>query len=230
LSQAIVRERREAANGSGAPNREQSANFSFPASQTPVIARLSRPSRPSSPPRNPVRARRAFFIAGLLVLAGCSANRPLTTTPQSDKRTSPVIRESIPQPAAAPQPMPAIGPVAAAQPPGPESAAPPTLAYAAPSSQPGIPPALALPPAVPAGTLYVCAAVVDGVPKNTAIEFIPKVKALCAKHPEMGVCQYEREACRQSGGRVFDAKGAEITKQTEGEYDKKVMRVRFRAG
>jgi len=51
-----------------------------------------------------------------------------------------------------------------------------------------------------------------------------------AKHPEMGVCQYEREACRASGGRVFDARGTEITKQIEAEYDKKVMRVRFRAG
>jgi len=78
--------------------------------------------------------------------------------------------------------------------------------------------------------LYVCAAMVDGAPRHTAIEFIPKVKTLCARHPEMSVCQYEREACRASGGRVFDAKGAEITRQIEAEYDKKVMRVRFRAG
>jgi hypothetical protein len=76
----------------------------------------------------------------------------------------------------------------------------------------------------------VCAGTVDGQPRNTAIEFVPKVKELCARHPEMGVCQYEREACRASGGRVFDAKGREITKQIEAEYDKKVMRVRFRAG
>ena len=66
--------------------------------------------------------------------------------------------------------------------------------------------------------------------RNSAIEYEPRVKSLCAKHPEMGVCQYEREACRTSGGRVYDAKGTEITKQIEAEYDKKVMRVRFRAG
>jgi hypothetical protein len=46
----------------------------------------------------------------------------------------------------------------------------------------------------------------------------------------MGVCQYEREACRRDGGRVFDARGVEITKQIEAEYDRKVMRTRFRAG
>jgi hypothetical protein len=72
--------------------------------------------------------------------------------------------------------------------------------------------------------------VVAGQPRYTAIEYEPKVKELCAKHPEMGVCQYERENCRASGGRVYDAKGAEITKQIEAEYDRKVMRVRFRAG
>ena len=63
----------------------------------------------------------------------------------------------------------------------------------------------------------------------TAIEFVPKVAALCAKHPEMGPCQYEREGCRRNGGRVFAANGKEITKATEAEYDRKVMRVRLRA-
>jgi hypothetical protein len=53
--------------------------------------------------------------------------------------------------------------------------------------------------------------------------------AICSKHPETGPCQYERNNCRASGGRVFAANGAEITMATEAEYDKKVMRVRFRA-
>jgi hypothetical protein len=44
----------------------------------------------------------------------------------------------------------------------------------------------------------------------------------------MGPCQYEREVCRRSGGRVIAADGKEITKATEAEYDRKVMRVRFR--
>ena len=45
----------------------------------------------------------------------------------------------------------------------------------------------------------------------------------------MGPCQYEREACRRSGGRVFAADGTEITAATEAEYDRKVARIRLRA-
>ena len=78
-------------------------------------------------------------------------------------------------------------------------------------------------------TLYTC--VTDGADrrKQTAIELEPKVASLCARHPEMGPCQYEREVCRKSGGRVFAQGGQEITRRTEDEYDRKVMRVRFRA-
>ena len=52
---------------------------------------------------------------------------------------------------------------------------------------------------------------------------------MCRKHPEMGPCQYERNACRSKGGRVFAADGKEITMATEAEYDKKVRRVTFKA-
>ena len=86
-----------------------------------------------------------------------------------------------------------------------------------------------VPPVVPPGTLYVCVVESKGERQQTAIEFTPKVAELCRKHPEMGVCQYEREICRSHGGRVFAANGAEITRLTEAEYDKRVMRVRFRA-
>ena len=65
------------------------------------------------------------------------------------------------------------------------------------------------------------------VRQQTAIEFDPKVATLCARAPEMGPCQYERNACRRGGGRVYAAGGAEITLQTEAEYDKKVLRVRL---
>jgi hypothetical protein len=82
---------------------------------------------------------------------------------------------------------------------------------------------------VPPGTLYVCVADRQGTQTQTAIEFSPKVGALCTRHPEMGPCQYERDLCRNSGGRVFAASGQEITRQIEDEYDRKVMRVRFRA-
>jgi len=52
------------------------------------------------------------------------------------------------------------------------------------------------------------------------------VAALCRRHPEMGPCQYARNACRSDGGRVYAADGSEITQADESEYDKKVMRVR----
>jgi hypothetical protein len=55
------------------------------------------------------------------------------------------------------------------------------------------------------------------------------VAKLCVTHPEMGPCQYERNACRRSGGRVFGAEGKEITLATEVEYDKKVMRIRLKS-
>lgn len=84
------------------------------------------------------------------------------------------------------------------------------------------------PVVVPAGSIYVCVSESGGVRRETAIAFSPEVGALCAKHPEMGPCQYERNACRSSGGRVYAAGGVEITLQMEAEYDRKVMRVRVR--
>ena len=87
-------------------------------------------------------------------------------------------------------------------------------------------PAIVAPP----NTLYVCVVDAGGVRKQTAIEFAPKVGELCAKHPEMSPCQYERNACRRSGGRVYAANGTEITMATEAEYDKKVIRVQFKGG
>jgi hypothetical protein len=94
---------------------------------------------------------------------------------------------------------------------------------------PAAPSAVAAAPTIPAGALYVCVSDVNGARQITAIEFAPKVHALCAKNPEMGPCQYERNVCRSHGGRVYAENGVEITMRTEAEYDKKVMRVRFKA-
>ena len=80
-----------------------------------------------------------------------------------------------------------------------------------------------------ADALYVCVTDKGGQRNQTAIEFAPKVAALCSRHPEMGPCQYERQQCRNRGGRVFLAGGQEITRAIEDAYDRKVMRVRFRA-
>ena len=104
-----------------------------------------------------------------------------------------------------------------------------------PVEPPSLPPSVPVPPVasqpviVPAGAQYVCVADIRGQVTQTTIEFAPKVAALCKRHPEMGPCQYERDLCRSSGGRVYAAGGQEITRQIEDEYDRKVLRVRFRA-
>ncbi|MEO8135236.1 MAG: hypothetical protein ABI831_14790 [Betaproteobacteria bacterium] len=173
---------------------------------------------------------RVATLGTLLLFGGCAGlteKEPLRITPKSEIATSPVVREVVPQSAQPVQPAPPVPPAAAAN---PESAAPSLASVAPPAAiaPPPGPPAIA--PKMPAGTLYVCNGMVHGQPQQTAIEYEPRVHKLCAKHPEMGVCQYEREACRKSGGQVFDAAGREITPQVEAEYDRKVMRIRFRAG
>jgi hypothetical protein len=148
-----------------------------------------------------------FAIASLVaVLAACASapeTPPLVTTPPGDAAGAAVARR--------PLETPAIPPVAIA---------PPSYPVPAPAL-----PKIVVPP----NTQYVCVIDTKNKQQQTAIEFAPKVAALCRKHPEMGPCQYERNNCRASGGRVFAADGAEITMATEAEYDKKVMRVRFRA-
>ena len=92
-------------------------------------------------------------------------------------------------------------------------------------------PAIVVPPGVklpsldfpPGQPLYVCATSSG----KTPIDYEPRVETLCRRHPEMGPCQYERNACRAKGGRVYTQKGEEITMAVESEYDRVVMRVRF---
>jgi len=118
------------------------------------------------------------------------------------------------------------------QPPSPPVAAPPKAAAPAPAPLAALPkpappkpaPAVAMPSLdfLP-GPLYYC---VNAQSRN-AIEYESRVEQLCRRHPEMGPCQYEREACRSKGGRVFTARGEEVTRTVENEYDRVVMRVRF---
>jgi len=146
--------------------------------------------------------RRAVVVLGLIATA-CSSPAP------ERGRQAPSEPPSAGRPASA---------ASAAPPPsGPQSAA----ADARGSTAPGI--------AAPAGALYVCVTETRGERRQVPIEYEPKVQALCARHPEMGPCQYERDHCRQGGGRVFDAGGREITATTEAEYDRKVMRFRLRS-
>lgn len=78
------------------------------------------------------------------------------------------------------------------------------------------------------GVQYVCMTGGAGQPRYAAIEFTPQVAQICRRHPEMGPCQYERDLCRKSGGRVYGADGTEITAATEAEYDRRVTRIRLR--
>jgi hypothetical protein len=145
--------------------------------------------------------RRALLFLLVLAGAGCSApQHPIPSTPPQDVAASPVVRQALP-----PKPVP------------PET---PETAKSA---------SAIAPPVVPPGAQYVCVVDSKGERQETTIEFAPRVAELCRKHPEMGVCQYEREVCRSHGGHVFASNGTEITRVTEAEYDKRVTRMRFRA-
>jgi len=78
---------------------------------------------------------------------------------------------------------------------------------------------------LPPGPIYVC----DTKGTKAPIEYTEGVEKLCRRHPEMGPCQYERDACRRAGGRVFTSKGEEVTLTVEAAYDEKVRRVRFQS-
>jgi hypothetical protein len=150
-------------------------------------------------------SRIVAIAAVVLALAGCAtAPAPQTAlplTPPQDVATSPIVRAPL-----APTPLPA---------PAPDAEKAPASPF--------------VPVIVPPNTLYVCVIDTQGVRQQTAIEFTPKVGALCRRHPEMSACKYERSACRRSGGRVFAVNGMEITQLTELEYDKRVLRTVFRA-
>lgn len=122
---------------------------------------------------------------------------------------------------------PGEAPAAVVRRPLPDTTPPPAPPIAASPVNPT--PATTLAIAAPPGALYVCVSGAATQLLQTSIEFAPGVGELCRKHPEMGPCQYERDACRRSGGRVFAADGSEITRAVEDEYDKRVLRVRLRS-
>lgn len=138
---------------------------------------------------------------------------------------------------ASPPPAPSPAPIATRPvpltPPAEQSTAPVVRREIVPPAEtpPSAPPSALTSPAVivPPDAIYVCVVDASGTRRQTVIEFVPKVLDLCRRHPEMGPCQYERNVCRAAGGRVYAANGDEITLRTEAEYDRKVMRVRFRA-
>jgi hypothetical protein len=118
--------------------------------------------------------------------------------------------QPAPPPTAPVPPSPPPAPVVA---PTVKSAPPPAAAVALPRMD------------LPPGPIYRC--VVAGA---SAVLALPEnIEGLCRRHPEMGPCQFEREACRQRGGLVLTSLGEEVTPRVEAEYDKRVQRVRFQA-
>jgi len=152
--------------------------------------------------------RRALLLLLPLGLAACSAPQrpPVPVTPAGERVGAAVVRTPLPDT----QPSP---PVVASIPP----------------SRDIVPPTSRTDVTHPGDAIYVCVVDRPGGREQTVIAFAPKVHGLCQRHPEMGPCQYERNQCRAAGGRVYARGGEEITLAHEAEYDKKVMRVRFRA-
>ena len=141
----------------------------------------------------------ALVVLVLAAIAGCTAREPLPQTAPRDVAGAAVARRPVPETPPLPAP-------------------PAARAEREPASI-----------TVPADAQYVCVSEANGERTQTAISFSPKVAQLCRRHPEMGPCQYERNLCRQSGGRVYAQGGVEITLDTEAEYDRRVMRVRFKS-
>jgi len=145
--------------------------------------------------------------------------------------TLPACQRETPPPPRAPQVAPStpIAPAPVVAPPAPEASPPASAAVAAaespaPATVAPQPSSDALPSTdFPEGPIYFC----DSDATRSPIEMEPKVEQLCRRHPEMGPCQYARNTCRQRGGRVFTAKGEEVTVAVERRYDERVSRVRL---
>jgi len=156
----------------------------------------------------PAVMRPGLLLLLPLGLAACSVpeRAPVPVTPASERAGAAVVRTPLPDT----QPSPPV-----------VASIPPARDIVPPTSRPDVTP--------PGDAIYVCVVDRPGGREQTVIEFAPKVHGLCKRHPEMGPCQYERNQCRAAGGRVYARGGEEITLAHEAEYDKKVMRVRFRA-
>lgn len=150
------------------------------------------------------------LLLAAFIVTGCatppSEHEPIPLTAPKDAPDAAVVRRPM-------EPTPAPSGVA------PTSPVPSVVA----------PPVALVPLPIPTNILYMCLTEIVGQRQQTAIEFVLKFGELCRRNPEMSPCQYEREVCRRAGGRVFAADGSEITRLTEAEYDKRVLRVRFRA-
>ncbi len=183
--------------------------------------------------------RRALFTSVVTVFLASCAQAPVAPIPSPTAAPDSTIVAPAPKIVVAPaSPAPIPAPVAVVAPPVPVAAA------TAQPVQPGLPGALPPRPMTrdpksvattaaltPDGaTRYTCERGAPSAATRTAIELPEGTARICSRFPAMGPCQYERDACRASGGRVIRFDGVEITKDVELEYDRQVQRFRLNAG
>ncbi len=163
-------------------------------------------------------SRGSFWLAvgAAALMVGCAQTPPPSPTAAPDSSITPTM-PSVATPAA---PAPTV----TVAPPAPKAMEVPS---AASNAQPDPRVIATTSVLTPSGkTRYEC---VKGS-NRTPIGLPEGSERVCSRFPAMGPCQYERDACRASGGRVIRFDGTDITKEVENEYDRQVQRFRLNAG
>ena len=177
-----------------------------------------------------VRALRVVTVVPLLLMVAC-------TQAPTIANEDPAVLQPKPAPASVVVSVPPVTTAVTVTPAIPQvdgkatsvSAASGSVAPA--RSQPSAAQIATLASVTPAGTTrYECVKGRAGAEARKPISFPENSGRICARFPAMGPCQYERDACRASGGRVIRFDGIEITTEVEREYDKQVTRFRLNAG
>ncbi len=170
-------------------------------------------------PFSKLSARRGSFwlaVGAAALMVGCAQTPPPSPTAAPDSSITPTSPSAVTP--AAPAPTVAIAPAA------PKPMEVPPAASNAQSDPRVIATTSVLTPS--GKTRYEC---VKGS-NRTPIGLPDGSERICSRFPAMGPCQYERDACRASGGRVIRFDGTDITKEVENEYDRQVQRFRLNAG
>lgn len=173
-------------------------------------------------------AKRFAWFAPLLLLVACTQAPTVANEDPAMMQPKVPVVVVVPVPATAPVPsLPAIPPTDGKA----TSVGSVTGSVAPVRAQPTPGQIATIASVTPAGTTrYECVKGPAGSEARRPITFPENSGRICARFPAMGPCQYERVACRASGGRVIRFDGIEITKEVETEYDKQVQRFRLNAG
>ena len=180
------------------------------------------------------RVKRATIFMPLLLAVSCTQVPTVANEDPAMMQPKPPVVAEVVAPAATPTPvvepvsaMPAIPPADGKA----TSVGSVTGSVAPVRAQPSPVQIATMSSVTPTGTTrYECVKGPAGSETRRPITFPENSGRICARFPAMGPCQYERVACRASGGRVIRFDGVEITKEVETEYDKQVQRFRLNAG